>query len=50
MSTNKEGEDWKTVRGGSFYDGRQYLRAAIRLDFHPGDRNRNFGFRCAQDP
>jgi formylglycine-generating enzyme required for sulfatase activity len=49
-SLYKEEEDWRTVRGGCFNFDAQNLRAACRLNFHPGNRNFNLGFRCAQDP
>ena len=49
-SIYKEGEDWKTVRGGSFGDGAQSLRAAVRSNVHPDYRLDDVGFRCAQDP
>jgi formylglycine-generating enzyme required for sulfatase activity len=49
-SIYKEGEPWRTLRGGSFVYGADYLRAAFRFDFRPDDRYHDFGFRCAQDP
>jgi formylglycine-generating enzyme required for sulfatase activity len=45
-----EGKGMRTVRGGSFLDGPQFLRAAIRYGYHPDYRGHLIGFRCAQDP
>jgi formylglycine-generating enzyme required for sulfatase activity len=49
-SLYKKGEDWRTVRGGSFSYGAQGLRAAFRYYVHPDGRYHVVGFRCAQDP
>lgn len=49
-STYNEGETWRTLRGGSFFYGADFLRAAYRGDFHPVGRDHDVGFRCAQDP
>ncbi|MBI4517639.1 MAG: SUMF1/EgtB/PvdO family nonheme iron enzyme [Deltaproteobacteria bacterium] len=43
-------KDTKTLRGGSFDDDADVLRAACRIGNHPDDRFRSIGFRCAQDP
>ena len=44
----KEGESRRVVRGGSWLDGPQYLRAADRGAFSPGDRMIGLGFRLAR--
>ncbi|MFI5399238.1 MAG: SUMF1/EgtB/PvdO family nonheme iron enzyme [Candidatus Binatia bacterium] len=49
-SLYKKGKDWCTVRGGSFFNGAQFLRAAIRYFNRPATRFRYVGFRCARDP
>lgn len=38
----------KVVRGGSFLNPEEYLRAANRLDYAPNTRASLFGFRCAR--
>ena len=38
----------KVVRGGSFLNPEEYLRAANRLDYSPETRASLFGFRCAR--
>jgi formylglycine-generating enzyme required for sulfatase activity len=45
-----ENERAKSLRGGSFINGAENLRASIRFRDFPGNRNYNVGFRCAQDP
>jgi formylglycine-generating enzyme required for sulfatase activity len=37
----------RVLRGGSWFSTAQGVRAAIRLDHHPGDRLDGTGFRCA---
>jgi formylglycine-generating enzyme required for sulfatase activity len=38
------------LRGGSWYNGSYFVRAADRFDgFDPSDSSINFGFRCAQE-
>ncbi len=50
-----EGERYRVVRGGSWYDC-TYYRCGIsaptfnRIFFNPYTRNNNFGFRCVKDP
>ncbi|VAX09099.1 hypothetical protein MNBD_GAMMA26-2285 [hydrothermal vent metagenome] len=50
-----EGETYRVVKGGSWYDC-TYYRCGIsaptynRIFFHPMTKNFTFGFRCAQDP
>jgi hypothetical protein len=36
------------VRGGSWNNNARNLRAAVRNDRHPGNRNDNQGLRCAR--
>ncbi len=57
-STHKdpnEGEMYRVVKGGSWYDC-TYYRCGIsaptynRIFFHPMTKNFTFGFRCVQDP
>jgi formylglycine-generating enzyme required for sulfatase activity len=38
----------RVLRGGSWYDGPQLLRAAARLGFYPGHRSNKIGFRVAR--
>ncbi|WFP51965.1 SUMF1/EgtB/PvdO family nonheme iron enzyme [Methylomonas sp. EFPC3] len=40
----------RVIRGGSWFDGPAYLRAAFRGGFYPGGRDDILGFRLAQDP
>jgi formylglycine-generating enzyme required for sulfatase activity len=40
----------RDLRGGSFNNDADNLRAAYRNYNHPDNRNDNIGFRCAQDP
>ena len=49
-STDKDGTNWRTLRGGSFFNDAVNLRAAFRGSFGPDFRGCYFGFRCAQDP
>lgn len=50
-----EGEIYRVVKGGSWYDC-TYYRCGIsaptynRIFFHPMTKNFSFGFRCAKDP
>jgi len=50
-----EGETYRVVKGGSWYDC-TYYRCGIsaptynRIFFHPMTKNFSFGFRCVQDP
>lgn len=39
----------KSIRGGSWVNTKQMLRAAVRDKFVPGDRNEIVGFRLARD-
>ena len=45
----KQGE-YHSLRGGSFYDPAEDLRAAYRVRLRPDDRFRRFGFRCVRAP
>jgi formylglycine-generating enzyme required for sulfatase activity len=36
------------MRGGSWYDIKDYLRVSHRGDYNPGSGNANLGFRCAR--
>jgi formylglycine-generating enzyme required for sulfatase activity len=38
----------RVLRGGSWYDGPQLLRAAARSGFYPGHRSNKIGFRVAR--
>jgi formylglycine-generating enzyme required for sulfatase activity len=38
----------RVLRGGSWYDGPQLLRAAARIGFYPGYRSNKIGFRVAR--
>jgi formylglycine-generating enzyme required for sulfatase activity len=38
----------RVLRGGSWGSNANTLRAASRLDYNPGDRTHNIGFRCSQ--
>jgi formylglycine-generating enzyme required for sulfatase activity len=38
----------RVLRGGSWYDGPQLLRAAARTGFYPGYRSNKIGFRVAR--
>jgi len=49
-SLYEEGKESKTVRGGSFFNRPDFLRAAVRDHSHPDFRLHYVGFRCAQDP
>ncbi len=51
-STNTTGEDYRVMRGGSFYDfaSPQYLGSADRVNSTPRDRNVNVGFRVFRTP
>jgi formylglycine-generating enzyme required for sulfatase activity len=42
--------DWRMVRGGSWHDDEENVRAAYRLIVHPDDRTGNNGFRCVVEP
>jgi formylglycine-generating enzyme required for sulfatase activity len=44
----KEGEPNRVLRGGSWYHGAQYARAARRGGFEPAGRDFSFGFRLAR--
>jgi len=39
---------WRGMRGGSWYDIKDYLRVSQRGDYDPGLDNANLGFRCAR--
>jgi len=47
---DKDGTEWRTLRGGSFVSGAGPLRAACRFATLAGYHSRDVGFRCAQDP
>ncbi len=38
----------RALRGGSWYDGPEHLRAAARIGFYPGYRSNKIGFRVAR--
>lgn len=40
----------RILRGGGWYDGANYLRAAFRNAFTPATRGHFIGFRCARTP
>lgn len=40
----------RVLRGGSFYDDAPYLRAALRGNFAPTNRNLGVGVRCGRTP
>lgn len=40
----------RVLRGGSFYNSANLVRAANRYGFTPGDRYDHVGFRCARSP
>jgi formylglycine-generating enzyme required for sulfatase activity len=42
-------ETARVLRGGSWYDGSDSVRSAIRHAAGPGDRLNSVGFRCARD-
>ena len=42
--------DYKVQRGGGWYDGREYGRAAKRSNETPDSRYRDIGFRCVVEP
>jgi len=46
---DKDGTEWRTLRGGSFEVVAVYLHAAFRPASR-GDGRASVGFRCAQDP
>jgi len=47
---DKDGTEWRTLRGGSFGYTAVFLLAAFRLYVLPAYSDFTFGFRCAQDP
>jgi formylglycine-generating enzyme required for sulfatase activity len=47
---DKDGAEWRTLRGGSFDGEAGVLRATCRLVIRSDDGRDIFGFRCAQDP
>ena len=40
-------EDFKVLRGGSWFNNRYIAHCANRYRFNPGDRDDDIGFRCA---
>jgi len=40
--------EYRVLRGGSFFNGSQATRSAVRYRNQPVNRNRNVGFRCAR--
>jgi len=38
----------RVYRGGSYFYGLKYLRAAYRTGFNPTGRSNDIGFRCAR--
>ena len=42
------GDASRVLRGGSWLDSTQNLRAAIRNEYHPDDRNFKVGFRVCR--
>ena len=43
-------QQWRVVRGGSFFDSPLNLRSALRVGDHPVVRGDNLGFRCVRVP
>ena len=42
----KDGQNVASVlRGGSWFDYPDYVRASVRGNYHPGNRRYDFGFR-----
>ncbi|MBT3198044.1 MAG: formylglycine-generating enzyme family protein, partial [Gammaproteobacteria bacterium] len=48
-STQGRGSGQRALRGGSWYYGPRYVRAATRYNFTPDNRYSNIGLRLAQD-
>ena len=49
--TSPGGEDWRVLRGGSWYDVQDYARASYRTRYGPDNRYYDIGFRvCCLSP
>ncbi len=46
----RDGLPYRTLRGGSWVNGRWAMAATSRTGDHPGRRLPAYGFRCAADP
>jgi formylglycine-generating enzyme required for sulfatase activity len=44
------GEDWRVLRGGSFFNGTRCVRCACRFRYDPYDRYSSVGFRLVLSP
>lgn len=44
----EEGDEWRILRGGSWYVTQGIARAVVRLDLHPGSRLNYLGFRVVR--
>ncbi len=49
-SLYKKGENWRVLRGGSWYSGKNRLPAAVRRRYHPDLRYLSGGLRVAVSP
>ena len=48
--TGPQSGSFRVIRGGSWYDGAQYLRSACRGNFGPANRGNGVGFRLVRTP
>jgi formylglycine-generating enzyme required for sulfatase activity len=44
-----QGHDWRVLRGGSWYNGPELVRSAVRLTYGATYRHNDLGFRLAHD-